>query len=112
MDLHNKAIACFQHVASYVATYICQFILYIFVDPNIDTSSMSSSTIFCYTNDICTEGEVNQGAVLNFNDCCGDNVFTPSYRIGNGPCSPCKSILVTNDCIISVLRYIRSYIAM
>ena len=90
----------------YVATYFCQFILYIFVDQNIDTSSMGSSTISCYTNDICTEGEENRGPVVTFNDCCGNNVFAPSYTIGNGPCSPCKSIIVTNDCITSVLRYV------
>lgn len=74
-------------------------LIYAFIDQNIDTSSFpSSSNIVCYTNDVCTEGEDNQTEVFNFNDCCGEFVFTSYYRIDNGPCSPCKLFLVTNDC--------------
>ena len=79
-------MSCFN---SFVITNLMD----VFVDLNIDTSSVAtSSTIFCYNNDICTEGEVDQGVIDDFNDCCGDNVFAPYYRIENGPCSPCKSI--------------------
>ena len=53
-----------------------------FVDPNIDTSSLpSSSQVFCYSNDMCTEGEDDQGDVLDFNDCCGEVVSAPYYRL-------------------------------
>ena len=48
--------------------------------------------VTCYTNDICTEGDGNQGFLGNFNACCGDITFVPYYRADNGSCSPCKNI--------------------
>ena len=71
--------------------------MYTFVDQNIDISSVPrSSQIICYNNDMCTEGEDDQGSIDFFNNCCGAVVFAPYYSIDNGPCSPCKSIMVTN----------------
>ena len=66
------------------------------VDPNLNTEAAqaSSSTIICYSNDMCTEGEDDRGSIDNRNNCCGAQVFAPYYRIDDGQCSPCKSISI------------------
>ena len=68
------------------------------VDPNLDTEAerLSSSTIACYSNDMCTEGENDIGTIASNNNCCGFQVFAPYYRINDGQCSPCKSIVQYN----------------